>query len=300
MLIACATLVITELAWAQGVERSPGSSARTVDVFRADRTVVTGPSQRAGRPRRGGTRRVASGGEPVGFDARPDSNTADSAAAARSRADSVASARTRTAADRDRRLRIVISLADRRLWALIGVDTLLDGPVAVSSDASLDYGGKTWRFETPRGVRTVRAKRDNPVWVPPDWHYAEVAREHALGIKAMKARKTVLSDGRWLEVRDSVVGIVDTASGEFDPLRTDEEIVFDDTLFIPPVGTLNRRIEGELGEFALDTGNGILLHGTPHKETIGSAATHGCIRLRDDDIRWLHEMIPIGARVYIY
>ena len=261
--------------------------------------MVSGASQRAGRPHRGGTRRAAAGGEPIGFDPRPDSNAADAASAARSRADSVASARTRNAADRDRRLRIVISLADRRLSALIGADTLLDVPVAVSTDASLDYGGKTWRFETPRGIRTVLAKRDNPVWVPPDWHYAEVAREHTLGIKAMKARKTVLSDGRWLEVRDSVVGIMDT-SGEFAPLRTDEEIVFDHTLFIPPVGTLNRRIEGELGEFALDTGSGILLHGTPHKETIGSAATHGCIRLRDDDIRWLHEMIPIGARIYIY
>ena len=116
----------------------------------------------------------------------------------------------------------------------------------------------------------------------------------------MKSGKTVLSDGRWLEVRDSVVGIVDTTSGGFAPLPMGEEIVFDDTLFIPPLGTLNRRIEGELGLFALDTGNGILLHGTPHTETIGSAATHGCIRLHDDAIRWLHEMIPIGARIYIY
>ena len=236
----------------------------------------------------------------VGVATRPDFYATDSAAAARSRADSVASARTRSAADRDRRLRIVISLADRQLWALIGADTLLSAPVAVSSEASLEYGGKTWRFETPRGVRTVRAKRENPVWIPPDWHYAEVAREHGLGIKPLKSGKTVLSDGRWLEVRDSVVGIVDTTSGGFAPLPMGEEIVFDDTLFIPPLGTLNRRIEGELGLFALDTGNGILLHGTPHTETIGSAATHGCIRLHDDAIRWLHEMIPIGARIYIY
>ena len=81
---------------------------------------------------------------------------------------------------------------------------------------------------------------------------------------------------------------------------TEEEIVFDGTLFIPPVGTVNRRIEGELGRHALDTGNGILLHGTPHKESIGTAATHGCIRLDDDAILWLYEMVPVGARVYIY
>jgi lipoprotein-anchoring transpeptidase ErfK/SrfK len=71
-------------------------------------------------------------------------------------------------------------------------------------------------------------------------------------------------------------------------------------LFVPPIGSLNRRIEGELGNHMLDTGNGFLLHGTPHKATIGTAATHGCIRLRDQDIQWLFEMMPVGTRVYIY
>ena len=50
----------------------------------------------------------------------------------------------------------------------------------------------------------------------------------------------------------------------------------------------------------LDTGNGFLLHGTPHKTTIGTAATHGCIRLRDDDIEWLYDMLPVGTKIYIY
>ena len=218
----------------------------------------------------------------------------------RSRADSIASVRTRVAADEDVKLRIVISLNDRRLWALIGYDTLLTGPVAVSMDSGFVYAGKSWRFETPRGVRSVLAKRENPVWIPPDWHYAEVAREHSLGLAPMSAKKTMLSDGNWLEVRDSTVGLVYAASGEFAPLPTDEEIVFDDKLFIPPAGTLNRRIEGELGRYALDTGDGFLLHGTPHKASIGAATTHGCIRLRDEDIEWLFEIMPLKARVYIY
>ena len=75
--------------------------------------------------------------------------------------------------------------------------------------------GKSWRFETPRGVRTVIAKRENPVWIPPEWHYAEVAQEHGLKLAAMKPGKTVLSDGSWLEVRDNEVGVVDAATGEF-------------------------------------------------------------------------------------
>jgi lipoprotein-anchoring transpeptidase ErfK/SrfK len=218
----------------------------------------------------------------------------------RSRADSITSVKTRLSADRDQNLRIVVSLNDRELWALIGPDTLLKAPVAVSTDETLEYAGKTWRFETPRGVRTIVAKKENPVWIPPDWHYAEVARENGLKLAAMKTGKTTLENGNWLEVREAQVGVVDHGTGQFAFLPTDEEVIFDETLFIPPTGTLNRRIEGELGRHMLDTGNGFLLHGTPHKATIGTAATHGCIRLRDDDIQWLYDMMPVGTRVYIY
>ena len=218
----------------------------------------------------------------------------------RSRVDSVAGVRSRAAAERDNNLRILISLAERRLYAMIGPDTLLKTTVAVSTDETLSYAGKTWRFVTPRGVRTVIDKKEEPVWIPPEWHYAEVAREHGLKLAVMKGSKTVLSNGDWLEVRDGEVGVVERSSGEFALLPTDEEVIFDSTLFVPPVGSVNRRIEGELGRHMLDTGNGFLLHGTPHKASIGTAATHGCIRLRDEDIRWLYDMVPVGTRVYIY
>src|SRR5688500_8650887 len=120
----------------------------------------------------------------------------------RSRSDSLVSMRTMIAADKARDLRLVISLNDRKLWAIVGSDTLLATRVAVSTDETLEYGGRTWRFETPRGVRTVLGKRENPVWSPPDWHYAEMAREHSLDVAPMNPGKTVLRDGRWLETRD--------------------------------------------------------------------------------------------------
>jgi hypothetical protein len=216
----------------------------------------------------------------------------------RSRSDSLVSVRTRLAADRSNDLRIVVSLNDRMLWALMGPDTLLRAPVAVSTDETLEYAGKSWHFVTPRGLRTVIAKQEEPVWIPPEWHYAEVAREHDLKLGVMKPGRTMLSDGSWLEVRNNEVGVVQ--DGQFALLPTDEEIIFDSTLFVPPVGSVNRRIAGELGRHMLDTGGGFLFHGTPHKASIGTAATHGCIRLRDDDIEWLYDMVPVGTRVYIY
>jgi lipoprotein-anchoring transpeptidase ErfK/SrfK len=59
-------------------------------------------------------------------------------------------------------------------------------------------------------------------------------------------------------------------------------------------------VEGELGKYRLDLGEGYLLHGTPDKESIGFAATHGCVRLRDEDIEWLYTYVPVGTKVYIF
>ena len=106
--------------------------------------------------------------------------SAQPVAAYRSHADSVTSVRIRLAAEHDNDLRVVVSLNDRELWAIMGPDTLLTAPIAVSTDETLEYAGKSWRFETPRGVRTVIDKKENPVWIPPEWHYAEVAQEHGL------------------------------------------------------------------------------------------------------------------------
>ena len=55
-----------------------------------------------------------------------------------------------------------------------------------------------------------------------------------------------------------------------------------------------------LGKFRLNLGEGYLLHGTPDKNSIGLAATHGCVRLRDEDIEWLYDNVPVGTAVYIY
>jgi L,D-transpeptidase catalytic domain len=300
-----ALIVIRSLQSTGHVDRTPRGRSRTrsrllVKCALALFALVVLPTIASAQPRHRKPARTAMASaappaaDPFAFPIQPASQY-------RSRADSLTSVRIRKAADRALGLRIVISLNDRQLWVLLGYDTLLVAPVAVSTDATLEYAGKTWRFETPRGLRAVLAKTENPVWIPPEWHYAEVASEHGLKLATLSAEKpTKLSDGSRLVVRDKEVGIVRADSDEYEPMRLDEEIVFDETLFIPPIGTLNRRIEGELGYHMLDTGNGFLLHGTPHKASIGTAATHGCIRLRDADIQWLYEMVPVSTPVYIY
>lgn len=217
----------------------------------------------------------------------------------KSRTDSLSWERHRALAARSEGFRLVVSLKDRHIWAIIGQDTVLSAPAAVAKGTTLEYGKSEWKFETPRGIRTVLGKEADPIWQPPEWLYAETAVENGLKLGHLyPGRPVKLDDGRLLTVREGVVGVIE--NGEFDALPTDEHIVFDRTLYVPPMGTKNRKVEGELGKYRLNMGDGFLLHGTPYKESIGMAATHGCVRLRDEDIEWLYDHVPVGTKVYIY
>ena len=43
----------------------------------------------------------------------------------------------------------------------------------------------------------------------------------------------------------------------------------------------------------------IYIHGTNHEEAIGAPASHGCIRMRNDDLIALFDQVPPGAGVLI-
>jgi lipoprotein-anchoring transpeptidase ErfK/SrfK len=78
------------------------------------------------------------------------------------------------------------------------------------------------------------------------------------------------------------------------------EIVVDGKLLVPPLGTSQRRYQGILGTHRLNLGNGYALHGTNDPASIGHAVSHGCVRLRNEDIDRLYETVPVGTPVYIY
>lgn len=195
--------------------------------------------------------------------------------------------------------RVVVALDARELLLLDGADTLLVAPVAIGKGTVLRHEGRVWDFTTPLGIRRVLGRQRNPVWIPPDWHYVEVARERDLEVARLRRGRPVrLDDGALLEVRGDSVGL--RRGLAFRALPRGEEIIFDGKVFIPPFGTVHRQIEGELGRFKIDLGEGYLIHGTPHQGTIGDAVTHGCMRLHDEDIAFLYERVTGGTRVYIY
>ncbi|HYC52730.1 MAG TPA: L,D-transpeptidase [Gemmatimonadaceae bacterium] len=195
---------------------------------------------------------------------------------------------------------IEISIAKRRLWVLSPAgDTVYSAPAAVGSGRVLQEGAKRWTFETPTGTAVVVAREVAPPWIPPDWHYIEIARTLGLRTEQMRyGTRIALGDTTSLMARGADIGLIG-ADSSFRILPPDEEIIFGGVLYIPLFGTRNRRVEGTLGPYRLQLSNGIGIHGTPFRESIGTAATHGCIRLHDADITWLYENIPIGARVII-
>lgn len=224
------------------------------------------------------------------------------AGAARLDAASVAGGRVAVDAERgDPARRIVVSLEKRRLWLLQGNDTLLSAPVAVGRQGRFEYKGKTYYWRTPPGRRRVLAKKPDPIWTPPEWHYYEKAVRQGLEPVMMEEGVAYeLSDGTYLEIRDGQVGRVNQY-GNFWPWTPGMELVFDGKIFIPPIGTPQRSVPDALGTHALYLGDGYLIHGTNpyNKDSIGTYASHGCIRMRNEDVRRLYELVDVGTTVMI-
>ncbi len=69
---------------------------------------------------------------------------------------------------------------------------------------------------------------------------------------------------------------------------------------IPPPEDPKRKIEGELGGYVLNLGDGYLIHGTKTEALLGRSVSHGCVRLGADNLKKLYESVPTGTGVYIY
>ncbi len=69
---------------------------------------------------------------------------------------------------------------------------------------------------------------------------------------------------------------------------------------VPPVNHSSRYEYGVLGEYALNLGDGYLIHGTLYQRFMGLPVTHGCIRLNDEDLEFVYNSLSTGSKVYIY
>jgi lipoprotein-anchoring transpeptidase ErfK/SrfK len=173
---------------------------------------------------------------------------------------------------------LVVSLAERRVLYLEGTDTIFRAEVAIGSGETLVIGGKTRRFQTPRGKMSITHKELDPVWVPPNWHYVQYARKRGLKLVDMSNASPDALAG-------FPAGKVPVANG---------------TVYIPPWGSPQRKHRGVLGVAKLEMQDGYYFHGTDNEASVGTAASHGCLRMHKEDILWMYHHVPVGTPVYIY
>jgi len=149
----------------------------------------------------------------------------------------------------------------------------------------------------------VQGKDEAPAWVPPDWHYVEQARRRGLGIVRLNRGQAIASnDGSQITVQgtDVVKRYPDGRVVALGGGKEGHEIVAGGNIIIPPFGTNQRKYKGVLGTHRLDLGDGYALHGTDNPASIGHSVSHGCVRLRNEDIDKLYSMVDVGTPVYIY
>jgi len=69
---------------------------------------------------------------------------------------------------------------------------------------------------------------------------------------------------------------------------------------VPPPDSPKRLVKGHLGKYALDLGDGILIHGTDDLDSIGKRASHGCVRLPDEMLETVYKAAQVGTDVFIF
>jgi L,D-transpeptidase YbiS len=69
---------------------------------------------------------------------------------------------------------------------------------------------------------------------------------------------------------------------------------------VPSPDSPKRLVKGKLGKYALDLGEGILIHGTDDTGSIGRNVSHGCIRLPDEMLDLVFGAASVGTDVFIF
>jgi lipoprotein-anchoring transpeptidase ErfK/SrfK len=218
---------------------------------------------------------------------------------------------------------ILVSTAENTVYVRRGGNVVFKAVCSTGKGTTLIDGGRTMVFDTPAGKFRIVSKEENPVWVPPDWHYIEEARKNGMrivylapgqsldaasGAPAAPQRESgvwsVLGEApahppaRSLRVKGDTV--VETSNGVDRELPPGAMILAGNTIVIPPINVKQRHFAKVLGGFRLNLGDGYALHGTQQTSQLGRSVSHGCVRLGDKDLETLYAMSKVGDEVIIY
>jgi L,D-transpeptidase YbiS len=123
-------------------------------------------------------------------------------------------------------------------------------------------------------------------------------------------RDAICSTGsgiRLLDPRNGKEWVFDTPQGELKILRKQKNPIwikpdwaFIEEGYLPPKYGRDRVDDFSLGDYGLYMRDGYIIHGTIFKTLLGKRVTHGCIRLGDEDLKYVYDTVPVGARVFLY
>lgn len=215
---------------------------------------------------------------------------------------------------------IVVSTSENRLYVRNNRKTIFKAVCSTGKHTTLVENGRIKEFRTPIGKFKVRSKEGDPVWVAPDWHYAEEAQKKGLKVVRLGPGQYLdaatggpakrIGGGVWdwvgasggsrrvLTLRNGTV--VEISEGAERELPPGKMIVAGKTLVMPPVSAPQRRFAKVLGAYRINLGDGYALHGTEALASLGRSVSHGCVRLGPKDIEALYMMAEVGDEVIIY
>ena len=194
---------------------------------------------------------------------------------------------------------ITVSTEENKVYMRRDGKVVFEAVCSTGKDDTLVQNGRRRDFRTPVGKFKIISKEEAPLWKPPDWHYIEIANKTGTDLVRLERGSAIGTADHMLQV--SGRDVVEIRNGEV--VRTmppGEEIWFEGKVVIPPLGTRPREYDKVLGDYRLNLGDGYALHGTQAVSQLGTSASHGCVRLSNDDISRLYRMANVGDEVIIY
>lgn len=185
---------------------------------------------------------------------------------------------------------ITVSTTENKVYAHQNGQLVFEAVCSTGKNETLRAGGRTMVFRTPIGRFRIQSKEENPMWVPPDWHYIEEAQKNGMEVVRLQHGQ---------RLGDLYVSGREVYSNGY-PIEGGQVIVRGGAIVIPPVGTRARQFPDVLGTHRLNLGDGYALHGTQQVRQLGQNVSHGCVRLHNDDIARLFAMASVGDEVVIY
>jgi len=185
---------------------------------------------------------------------------------------------------------ITVSTTENKVYARRNGELVFEAVCSTGSNSTLETSSGTKVFRTPIGRFRIQSKEENPMWVPPDWHYIEEAQKNGLSVVHLKRGQNI--GGLYVQGNE----VYDNGY----PVENGKLLVRGGAIVIPPIGTRPRQFPDVLGTHRLNLGDGYALHGTQAVSLLGQSVSHGCVRLHNDDIARLFEMASVGDEVIIY